>query len=136
MSCSLALPQLFALGTFVSIVMGCSKSGPELADVSGVVTLDGQPLSQAVVMFKPQRGRPSLAETDANGHYKLIYRADDAGARLGPHRVSISTYKQADNYLVKKTIPERVPAKYNSNSTLQAEVKSGSNTMDFNLTTR
>jgi len=116
--------------------MSCSNSGPELADVAGVVTLDGKPLAKAMVSFKPQRGRPSLAETDDAGHYKLSYRLGDAGARLGPHRVSISTYRQADNYLYKKTVPERVPPKYNRDTTLQAEVKSGSNTLDFNLTTR
>lgn len=127
-------PQLLAIGVLCAAAsLGCSKRDLELGTVEGTVTLNQQPLAEATVMFKPQRGRPSLAETDAQGHYKLGYRLDEPGARLGPHTVSISTLKQADGYLVKKTVPERVPTQYNRRTKLTAEVKPGANTFDFDL---
>jgi len=50
------------------VLSGCGPKGPELAPVEGVVTLDGQPLEGATVLFHAEGGgRPSTGTTDANG---------------------------------------------------------------------
>lgn len=126
---------------FVSIlVAGCGGGGdgPELGAVEGTVRMDGQPLEGATVTFQPQQGRPSLGETDGDGYYELQYTDDQMGAVAGKHRVEISTYREgdpdADDPARQQSQPERVPAKYNTQTELDADVKPGSNPpIDFNL---
>jgi hypothetical protein len=111
-------------------IAGCGGGdGPRLAPVEGTVTLDGQPLAGASVVFQPEHGRPSVGETDDAGRYKLDYTRDKPGAMLGKHRVSISTFREADpdadDPAHRKGQPERVPAKYNVETTLEVEVTAG-----------
>jgi hypothetical protein len=114
---------------------GCG--GPEgVGKVSGTVTLEGKPLAFAIVRFAPKNGgAPSRAITDESGRYSLQYTRSHAGAVVGEHIVSISTYAAAipDADPAKPEVPEKVPAKYNAKSELVVTVKSGSNTLDFPL---
>ncbi len=118
---------------------GCSDSGPALGTVSGTVTLDGNPLPNAEVEFQPvAEGSPSYGTTDENGHYELAYGVGKPGAMVGKHEVRISTYRQdaADDEGLSPAIeyPELLPPKYNEESELTREVKSGSNEgVDFDL---
>ncbi len=75
---------------------GCGTSG--YAPVSGVVTVDGQPYSKAVVSFQPMAkegnpnpGRGSSAYTDESGRFVLSSDEDIEGAVVGKHRVRIMT---------------------------------------------
>ena len=97
--------------------------------VSGTVTLDGKPLADARVIFEPaEGGRASTGLTNAEGKYELIYIRKDKGAKLGPHLVRISvTNPDAANR-------ELLPARYNAQTTLRADVKPGSNEINFTLT--
>jgi hypothetical protein len=111
---------------------GCSRSDrPPLGNVAGTVTLDGKPLAEAIVVFKPvQPGRASQATTDDAGHYEIVYLGDVAGAAVGTHTVRIITANE------KNGGKERLPGRYNAETTLSADVKSGANTLDFELTSR
>jgi hypothetical protein len=112
------------------LLCGCGRQGPKLGQVQGTVTLDGQPLKHAAVIFEPKAGgRASMAVTDASGHYELTYLRDAKGALIGPHRVKISTASEDDP-------KERVPARYNKQTTLGAEVTAGANQHNFKLTSR
>jgi hypothetical protein len=72
------------------LLAGCSKSGPEVAPVSGHVTLDGRPLENADVVFQPEGAKsPSYGRTDAEGYYELGYKRGVPGAIIGEHTVSI-----------------------------------------------
>lgn len=121
------------------LCLGCGDSGPERGYVEGTVTLDGEPLPQAMVTFQPETGRPSYARTDDQGHYELSYTSDKKGATLGKHRITISTFVQGDSEAEQaegegiKGSPEKVPAKYNSSTELSREVVAGDNTIDFEL---
>jgi hypothetical protein len=123
----------------VFAVAGCSsQSLPEnVGQVTGKVTLAGEPLADALVTFAPvaQGGTTSLGRTDANGVYKLNYARDVDGAQIGENRVLISTYSAGnpEGDPPRPAVPEKVPAKYNTNTELKADVKSGSNTIDFSL---
>jgi hypothetical protein len=72
-------------------LQGCgSSSGPEVASVAGTVTVDGTPLSDAMVTFSPvSGGRESYGVTDQNGRYLLRYNSRTKGAELGEHEVRI-----------------------------------------------
>lgn len=121
------------------VLVGCSGGGdtPELANVSGKVTLDGDPLPNATLTFTPlgkKGGRPSVAVTDDGGNYELKYSAAHAGATPGKYRVQITTATtKTDESGNDVDVPETLPAKYNANSELEKDVEPGSNTINFEL---
>ena len=121
------------------LACGCSNTGVKnkLGRVSGKVTLGGAPLADALVMFSGiQGGSPSAGRTDATGTYALVFSRNINGAEVGSHTVTISTYQPATDDPPKAEVPEKVPLKYrdpDGKDALKAEVKGGSNTIDFAL---
>lgn len=116
-------------------VTGCFR-GPELGAVTGTVTLDGEPLANAEVVFQPPGGSPSVATTDSAGRYELEYTKDKPGAVLGTHTVRITAQTtKVDESGNEVQIPQRVPERYNYRSQLLREVKPGENKFDFDLKT-
>jgi hypothetical protein len=114
-------------------VVGCSQGGADLGQVEGTVTLDGQPLANAVVEFQPEaEGRPSMGSTDSSGHYELMYTRDTPGAMIGKHRVRIELSDSDDEPGAEPALA--VPEKYNAETELSEEVAAGSQTIDFTLT--
>jgi hypothetical protein len=111
---------------------GCSGQPADVADVRGVVTLDGRPLEAATVQFQPAEGRASIGRTDSEGRYRLMYTPRELGARIGSCRVRISTAGDDDG---KISPAERVPRRYFEPGALAAEVKAGGNVVDFHLET-
>ncbi len=124
----------------LAVVAGCGPAGPTLGRVEGTVTLDGKPLAEARVCFYPEGGgRTAEAVTDAQGHYVLSYTGHGTGALAGPNKVSISTYQEPvsqDDGTTQGGVPEKVPAKYNKQSTLIRDVQPGQQTIDFALTSK
>ncbi|MCA9089244.1 MAG: carboxypeptidase regulatory-like domain-containing protein [Planctomycetaceae bacterium] len=113
---------------------GVPSDRPDLATVTGTVTLDGQPLEGADVTFQPESARPSVGTTDSSGKYELIYLNDVKGAVVGPNRVMITTRRDGADDDPSSNVPERLPKKYHAESTLSADVEAGSNVFDFDLT--
>ena len=114
----------------VAFLAGCSDS-EGLGRVTGVVTLDGKPLSEANVEFVPSAGgRPSTAVTDSEGRYELLYTMTEKGAAIGEHKVIVSTLHESDGKLLRA---EQVPMKYNLESTLTKMIASGGQTVDLQL---
>jgi hypothetical protein len=80
---------------FCLMPLGCGK-GYQVAPVSGRITLDGEPASNAQVSFLPvadQKLPLSIARTDEEGKYSLQFLQQDVGpggAVVGEHRVMIS----------------------------------------------
>lgn len=105
---------------------GCNDTGdrPNIADVTGVVTFDGKPLSGASITFNQPGFRSSIGNTNAEGRYELIYIRDVRGAVHGEHEVKIKVFGGGP----------RVPARYNDKSELTAVVEPGSNEINFDLT--
>ncbi len=127
------MPTTRFIGLVLALLLiasaGCGGSAPQVAPVHGRVTLDGQPLPDASVVFKESDRSPSGGRTDKNGNYQLIYKRGVIGAFIGTNRVSILEDTQVTHR------PQRVPARYNQNSELQHEVKPGDNEINFDLTT-
>jgi hypothetical protein len=119
-----------ALALAMLTAAGCGGSGdrPELGEVTGTVTLDGQPLKGVIVMFTPDSGRPASGVTDESGRYELIYRYGVSGAKAGPNTVSFE-YPTGDS-------GPPIPAKYGGQSTLKKHVESGDNAFDFELSSK
>jgi len=131
--------SLFATGLWLILfLVGCRSAPsdlPEIAPVSGTVLLNGQPLPNAAIRFQPESGRVSIGETDASGHYSLQYNDTTPGAKIGSHKVSITTYR--DNSIPgdinSPPAPELLPPRYHEQTELTAEVQPGKNTINFNL---
>lgn len=93
-SATVVVTTLFMCG----LIVGCNRPDYELAPVSGVVTLDGQPLAEALVITQPiakagsiNPGPGSFGKTNEQGQFslELVYPATP-GAIVGEHRVRIN----------------------------------------------
>jgi hypothetical protein len=72
---------------------GCQR-GPRIVPVSGKITLDGQPVKDAAVMFMLNPGgRIATGVTDAAGRYSLSTHPTGNGAFEGNHTVTVSLYR-------------------------------------------
>jgi len=113
------------------LIIGCGDGAtvPPLGKVQGTVTLDGEPLPNAIVLFQPttEKAGPSQGITDSDGKYSLSYLPNHPGAALAEHKVMISAQSGA------AAERDPVPAKYNDNSDLKVTVEAGDNTHDFEL---
>ncbi|MBC7820182.1 MAG: hypothetical protein IAG10_25135 [Planctomycetaceae bacterium] len=144
MNSKMILPSCCRQAAWLSLIIpciwlgGCGSSVKTLprAGVSGEVTWNGQPLTNALVAFVPQgtvKG-PRTVGAITEGKFSL----DEAvGPLVGPMRVEITSALEEDeprDGKAKPYAPERIPAQYNVNSTLSAEVKSGeTNKFAFHL---
>jgi hypothetical protein len=115
---------------------GCSGRPKNVArSVTGKVTVAGQPLAGARVIFTPKEGgSPSMGKTDDQGKYKLSWSRGIDGAQIGEHTVTISTLVEGPPSAnpPKPEVPEKVPLKYRENPPT-AEVKRGSNVINFDM---
>lgn len=122
------------IGGCVWFVLSMMKSLdlPPLAPVSGRVTVDGKPLSSAIVKFVPEEGTKnlrlatSIGITDKDGNYTLIYAADVAGAVIGKHQVQVQLNDPTGTQLI---APEYSTAR----STLTADVKKGAPPYNYDI---
>jgi hypothetical protein len=124
------------LAVLISSTIGCSSRSdiPPLGEVTGTVTLDGNPLEAATVTFAPAKGRPSIGMTDSLGSFTLDYAAGYGGAVVGSHTVRISTERYVENTDgTTDFFKETIPAAYNTESTLAADVQPGENRFTFDL---
>ena len=126
---------------------GCEEptdySGLDLVDVTGKVTMDGQPLPGVTVRFEGPPNRFADGKTDAEGQYRLMYDSTKPGCMAGEKVVRImagsvgegsdegSPVEGADGRVVPPV--QNIPSPYNSASKLTASVSATSNTFDFDL---
>jgi hypothetical protein len=89
-----------ASGAFLLLLaaalMGCSTPTYELAPVEGQVTLDGEPITDAKVMFAPvakngsqKSGKPAFGMLQQGGEFTLSTYKPDDGAVVGEHWVTV-----------------------------------------------
>lgn len=117
-------------------LLGCGGADhPDVGKVSGTVTLDQKPLAEATIMFQPPNGRASTGTTDSNGKYSLTYIDGVQGAMLGTHKIIIRTEIPGEDGQP-PIAKEKLPKRYHDKSELTAEVKAGSNTHDFQLSSK
>lgn len=145
--------MILCAALIVGGLSGCGNSGPRYVPVSGVVTLDGKPYGDGVVVFHPKAtstnpnpGRTSAGETDAQGHFVL--KTDDLknGAVVGTHVVRISTRGPVMQFDPATGSPDtappnvkrdQIPAAWNTMSDKEFEVPpSGTDKANFDIVTK
>ncbi len=144
-----AVAVLLAAGVLVAGCGSGAAPGPSRFAVKGTVTLDGQPLQNAVIRFVPLDGvqGPKCSVAIREGMYEI---PAGAGPVAGSHRVEIDSTDHGgiapddETALAQLTAgqkklqkPLRIPAIYNTRSTLRQTIHAGSaNEFDFRLVTR
>jgi hypothetical protein len=125
-----------------ALVSGCGgDDGPVKYEVTGTVTVNGEPLDEGDIRFLPEDGRGTVGATRiTDGAFTLM---SEAGAK----RVEIRSAKEREGTGgLPRTQPpgammlpgnlrfETIPKMYNQESTLTAEVTSnGENHFEFRL---
>ena len=101
--------QRLTVSLLLAMVAGsasaCSSEDVPLAGVTGSVTFNGVP-SRAEILFEPvsaaadseattrtSGGRPSTAYADLDGKFVLGFGADNQGAVIGRHRVTVKVFR-------------------------------------------
>lgn len=119
-------------------VAGCGDSTkPVTAPVSGSVSFNGEPVAKGTLMFIPHadvKGSPVQIEcTDGK------YTSPSKGIPVGMNKVQIlavkktgKKFKNPDNVMEDEYV-QYIPTQFNEESTLNVEIKKGSNTHDFIL---
>jgi len=120
---------------------GRSYEGPLRAAVAGMVTLDGVPVERGIINLLPVAGdlRKASAPIE-HGRYDI---PEEKGPNLGKYYVEIHWPKPTGRRSHQKVdildgpaeeTAEAIPAKYNTQTTLQVELTPGRNQHDFALT--
>lgn len=136
--------------TLIALGCGSDPNKPELAQVSGKITYKGEPLPGATVTFSPtsgpgaKTGQAATGQTDASGYYRLGTFTDRDGVVVGDHKVIVVANEggpdvgkvKPDGTIDYRLGKSLIPLKYSDplGTPLTAAVKSGSQTIDFDLT--
>lgn len=131
------LTSFVVLGMLV-IVVGCD-SGPKIVPVSGTATRGGQPVPNVLITFQPEKGRPSAGVTDGAGRFTLDYDAQNKGALVGKHTVSVANYGDTPDSVSGKVKPhpamKEILTKYGDtvNSPLKLEITGATDNIEVKL---
>lgn len=125
--------SVLVLLVWVCAMPGCADQSS--GEVTGMVRVDGTPIESGAITFIPADGATSTAGgTIKAGRYSVR-------VPVGKFKVSISMprethkkklYAAADSPEM-AMYQEGLPARYNERTELELEVKSGSNTKDWDL---
>src|SRR5215207_5443241 len=109
----------------VLLLAGCAPAGPQRAEVSGTVKLDGEPVAEGAINFFPTEGTTG-PEAGAEIKDGKFYIARSQGPVVGTHRVVLTKFGDTGKMMQDPTKPpgtmmkERgnvMPADASSNST-------------------
>ncbi len=139
----------FSLALLLAVVglgaPGCSGSGDDLPrePVAGTVTLDGQPLADGVIQFGPVASAegPTIGGGSSihDGRFSI---ARESGLVPGRYKVAINAGQPKKRAEITKgpvakglgLAQELIPAKYNSQTELTAEIpKGGTSSLNYEL---
>jgi hypothetical protein len=124
----------------IALALGCADEFAGRYAVSGKVTLEGQPLSDATITFEPMDGQGTASGAAVeNGEYKVERKAGlmpgkyvvriTAGDGVTPQNEEEAPGPGGNTNIISR---DRIPVEYNERSTQQIEVKAdGSNQFDF-----
>jgi hypothetical protein len=136
-----AAARIACLGCGVVLLAGCNTDPLGREAVSGTVHFQGKPLDQGRIQFVPvTKGPTESGATIENGEFRI---PRDSGLAPGTYKVSVFSYDQKGAKVQSEEVPgdpgntqfrERIPKKYNAETTLSVEVKKGgSNVFDLKL---
>jgi hypothetical protein len=114
---------------------GCSGDAPQVYRVTGTATRGGKPVPNLSVNFLPEVGRPSFAQTDSKGRYKLGFTREIDGALPGKHKVVVAVpiAGPGPTEAISKADLQAILAKYGSRERTALEVQVTKDGQDIEL---
>ena len=88
-------------------LLGCKDGRPKRVPVSGVVLIDGKPLTYGKVRFHTQGGRPAVGELDQEGRFTLSCFGNNDGVVPGTHAVSVDASEPISETQARWHAPQR-----------------------------
>lgn len=128
--------------TLLCAVTGCWGGGLG-AEVSGKVTLDGEPIGPGVVIFAPVAGdeNPATGAIQTDGSY-FLKTSREEGLRPGKYKVAVQINEiptdLAPGQRDMRPAKSRIPIKYIDvkSSGMEYDVAAGSSTINIEMTSR
>ena len=77
---------------------GCGYRRPARVKTTGTVTLDGEPVANAALMFIPDSGRPASGNTNTNGEFQVSSFGGNDGLPAGNYRVTATRLVLKDKF--------------------------------------
>ena len=90
------LTLLLAVLSFV--FTGCGYRRPAQVKTTGTVTIDGEPVADAALMFVPDSGRPASGNTNTNGEFQVSSFGGNDGLPAGNYRVTVTKLVLKDKF--------------------------------------
>jgi hypothetical protein len=127
----------FTCALLLLFLVGCGGggSGPETFTVSGNVSLDGKPIEKGTISFVPADGKgPTAGAVIKDGAYTAKVTAGSKKVTIVAPKV-VGTRKLYDtpDSPTTEEIKESIPAKYNSKTTLTANIQGDASDQNFPL---
>ncbi len=91
----------------LTALSGCGDSGPAIVPVSGVVMIDGQPLTSGFVMVAPQGQRAASGTIGPDGRFTLTTKKPNDGCYVGTHTVMVTATETINDLSRKWLAPEK-----------------------------
>ena len=126
--------ELAGLCLVLLLATGCGDADG-MTDVSGTVTIDGQPMGEGAITFSPLDGKsPTSGAHVEKGQYKARVPAGEMKVII-THPKVVGTKKIYDtpDSPVMPVTEEALPARYNTDSELKLSVQPGANKKDWEL---
>ena len=131
--------RLQLLACILLFGLGCSQAptGPAEFPVSGTVTFDGKPIEAGRILFrKIGDGDRAYGSEIKGGAYSFTSEAGKVKVEITASRIIPGKFESPNG--VPEPVGEMyIPKKYNSQTTLEADVKAeGDNTIPFELSSK
>jgi hypothetical protein len=111
------------------VLVGCSDDGPQIVPVSGIVMIDGKPLTYGHVQVLPSGWRPASGRIGEDGRFTLTTTEPNDGCPVGTHPVAIL----ASESITPETMKWHAPEKYADATTSNLTVTITGPTSDLKL---
>lgn len=136
-SCRLTHRWVMVLSSLCILsLVGCSpgKASYDMVSVEGSVTLDGQAVEGANVVFHSESGPSAFGTTDSSGHFSLATHDYGEGAAPGSYLVQINSTPETKNAAGKS---DSIPNVYHENGVELVNITAGaSDSFTFALKSR
>lgn len=134
----IALVRVLAAAMILPFVAAGCAATDGLVPVTGIVTLDGSPVESGSVQFYPTAGdAPTTGAVIANGAFAARVPAGSMKVVIvAPKVVGKRKTSDAPGDPEADVLKESIPAKYNTASTLTADIRPGMPALDFALSTK
>jgi hypothetical protein len=99
--------RFVVLSGALAACLGCGDGRPARVLISGIVLIDGQPLTRGNISFVPENGRPSAGKIGQDGKFTLTCYDGADGAILGKHRVQVAANRGISDHKIEWFAPRK-----------------------------